>query len=250
MKLLIIGGTRFLGRHVVESSLKSGHSVSLFNRGSHTCDFSAEVEQLRGDRYLDLNILDGRKWDVVIDTCAYEPKAVRLSAKKLKGSVDQYIFISSVSVYRDWESGVLDENSPVKELTAEAEVEVDGILETESPSIASLLKYYGELKAACEKQLEEILPGCVLYVRSGIIVGPYDYSYRFPYWVDRVAQGGRVLCPDRPEAPIRFLDVRDLADWIVRCAEKNTTGVFNAWGRESITFGQRAISDCNSSLMR
>lgn len=238
MNLLIIGGTRFLGRHIAEYAARCGHTVTLFNRGREAIGLIPDVEHLTGDRYGGLEVLEGRTWDVVIDTCGYEPRAVQASAMKLKDSVGHYIFISSVSVYSDWEKGVLDEYAPVKKLTSEAADEVKEILRTESPTSEPLLKYYGELKAACETQLEEIIPGRVLHVRSGIIVGPYDYSGRFPYWVNRISQGGRVLCPDRPEAPIRFLDVRDLADWIVYCAEEKTAGVFNTWGRNEMTFGQ------------
>lgn len=238
MEFLILGGTRFVGRHIVESALKKGHAVTLFNRGREDAELFPDIEKLNGDRYTDLDVLNGREWDAVIDTCGYEPKAVYLSAEKLKDSVDQYIYISSGSVYQDWCNGDMDENSEVKVLTESATAEVEKILETESPSSTSLLKYYGELKAACEQQLEAIIPGKVLNVRSGVIVGPYDYSFRFTYWVDRIARGGRLVCPDRPEAPVRFIDARDLADWIILSAEQKVTGVFNTWGKAWLTFGK------------
>ena len=238
MKLLILGGTRFAGRHIVESALKRGHTVTLFNRGRENLDLFPGVEKLIGDRYSDLDLLRGREWDAVIDTCGYEPKAVRLSAELLKDSVEQCIYISSGSVYEDWEKGKLDEASQVKVLSDEATTEVDQLVAKGSPDARALGKYYGELKAACEMEIDAILPGRALHVRSGVMVGPYDYTGRFTYWIDRIARGGRVVCPDCPETPLRFIDARDLADWIIQSAEQKITGVFNTWGNASFAFGE------------
>jgi 2'-hydroxyisoflavone reductase len=215
--LLILGGTIFLGRHLVDAALAAGHQVTLFNRGRHGAELFPQVEKLRGDRDGGLGALAGRRWDAVIDTCGYVPRLVRASAGLLAGSVDHYTFISSISVYRDLDQAPVDESSPVGVLADPTVEEITG-------------ETYGPLKALCEQAAEAAMPGRVLQVRPGLIVGPHDPTDRFTYWPWRVAQGGDVLAPGRPERRIELIDGRDLAAWILRMVEARRTGVYNATG--------------------
>jgi nucleoside-diphosphate-sugar epimerase len=226
MKLLIIGGTRFVGRHLVTAALQRDHEVTLFNRGTHSAE-SAEVETIRGDRHTDLAKLQGRRWDAVIDMCGQLPRAVNAAAQALVDAVDRYVFISTVSVYADVSVPGVDETARVKTLTTEQLERANAMDTSGEPSYAEL---YGGLKALCEEAAEEVMPGRVLVIRPGLIVGPYDYTDRFTYWVARVARGGEVFAPGRAERPVQFIDGRDLADWIVRMVEKRATGVYNATG--------------------
>ncbi len=223
MNVLILGGTIFLGRHLVCTLLEHGHTVTLFNRGIHFPDDFPDIEKLRGNRDGDLSALEGRKWDVVIDTCGYVPRIVEMSARLLAENVKQYVFISSVSVYEDNE-GVMDESSPVSKLT-----------DTTTEEITTVT--YGALKYLCEQSAEAAMPGRVLTIRPGLIVGANDWSGRFAYWVNRAMKGGKVLVPDAQEQVCQFIDVRDLAEWIVLMVENGATGVYNADGDRKITFG-------------
>ena len=217
MNLLILGGTVFLGRHLVEAALARGHAVTLFNRGQHNPDLFPEVERLRGDRDGDLQALEGRRWDAVVDTCGYVPRVVRASAEMLAPNVDHYTFISSISVYADTSKPGIDEQAPVGTLDDPTTEEVTG-------------ESYGPLKALCEQAAEATMPGRVLNIRPGLIVGPHDPTDRFTYWVRRVAEGGEVLAPGDPDAPVQVIDARDLAGWTIRMIEQRQTGVFNATG--------------------
>ena len=226
MKLLVLGGTVFLGRHIVEIALQWGHEVTLFNRGQHNAELFPEVEKLRGDRDGNLEALRGRKWDAVVDTCGYVPRIVRDSAELLADAVAHYTFISSISVYADNSKPGIAEDYPVAKLEDETVEEVTG-------------GSYGGLKALCEEAAEDAMPGRVLNVRSGLIVGPNDPSDRFTYWVWRVAQGGDVLAPVEPEVAIQVVDVRDQARWILDMAEKRQAGVYNLTGPDyTLTFGE------------
>ncbi len=223
MKLLILGGTVFLGRHLVEAALARGHEITLFNRGRHNPDLFPDVEKLRGDRDNDLAALQGRRWDAVIDTSGYIPRAVRQSAELLAGAVDHYTFVSSLSVYADFSRPGIDESAPVGTL--------------EDPTVEQVTgETYGPLKALCEEAAEAAMPGRVFNVRPGLIVGPHDPTDRFTYWPVRVAEGGDVLAPSRPDYPTEIIDVRDLAAWIVLMAESGKTGVYNATG-PALTMG-------------
>lgn len=217
MNLLILGGTVFLGRHIVESALARGHSVTLFNRGQHNADLFPDVEKLRGDRDGNLAALAGREWDAVVDTCGYVPRLVHDSTQLLADAVEHYTFISSISVYPDPGRIGIDEETPVGTLPDPHVEQVTG-------------ETYGPLKALCERAAETSMPGRVLNVRAGLIVGPHDPTDRFTYWPVRVARGGEVLAPDAPSCPAQFIDARDLADWIVRMAEARKGGVYNATG--------------------
>lgn len=226
MKILVLGGTRFLGRHIVEAALASGHDITLFNRGQNNPGLFPEVEKLRGNRDGDLSALRGRHWEAVIDTCGFVPRNVRASAELLADNVSHYTFISSISVYADFSEPDMNENAPVGTMPDESLEEITA-------------ETYGPLKALCEWTTEKAMPGRVLNVRPGYIVGPFDPTDRFTYWPSRVAEGGEVLAPGRPSAPVQFIDVRDLANWIIRMVETNRIGAFNATGPDHmLTMGQ------------
>jgi len=231
MKLLILGGTVFLGRYLVEAALARGHEITLFNRGQHSPALYPEVEKLRGDRDGDLGALHGRRWDAVVDTCGYVPRVVRASAELLADAVDHYTFISSISVYPHFRSVGLDETAPVGMLDDPTLEEVNG-------------ETYGPLKALSEQAVEQALPSRALLIRPGLIVGPHDNSDRFTYWVRRVAQGGDVLAPEHPNWHTQLIDVRDLAEWTLRMVERKQTGIYNATGPASeLTIG-RLLATC------
>ena len=216
MKLLVLGGTRFLGRAIVEAALAGGHEVSIFTRGQTNSDLFPEAEHLTGDRDGDLAALEGGHWDTAIDTCGYYPRVVRSSTELLAGSVEHYAFISSVSVYADL-STPPDESSAV------------GTMEDESlEEMGDEFQYYGPLKALCEAEVERAFPGHALIVRPGLIVGPHDPTDRFTYWPRRLERGGEILAPAPAEEPVQFIDVRDLGEWIVRLVNERRTGTFNA----------------------
>jgi 2'-hydroxyisoflavone reductase len=215
--LLILGGTRFLGPELVEAAKKTGWKISLFNRGKSNPGLFPELEHLQGDRDGDLKSLEGRSWDAVVDTSGYVPRMVKDSATLLAPHVRQYVFVSSISVFSDLSKAGVDETGPVETLADPAVEKVDE-------------KTYGGLKALCEKAAETAMPGRVTNVRPGLIVGPNDNTDRFTYWPVRVARGGDVLAPNRPEDAVQFIDVRDLAAWIVKCIDTKTVGVFNATG--------------------
>jgi 2'-hydroxyisoflavone reductase len=215
--LLILGGTRFLGPALVEAAQKTGWKISLFNRGKSNPGLFPGLEHLRGDRDGDLKSLEGRSWNAVVDTSGYVPRLVRDSATLLAPRIAQYVFISSISVFADLSRAGVDETGSVATLADPTVEKIDA-------------GAYGGLKALCEKAAEAAMPGRVTNVRPGLIVGPNDGTDRFTYWPVRVARGGEVLAPNRPEDPVQFIDVRDLAAWIVRCLDMRTVGVFNATG--------------------
>jgi 2'-hydroxyisoflavone reductase len=235
MKLLIIGGTIFLGRYLVEAAQARGHEVTLFNRGQHNPDLFAGVEKIRGDRTKaeDLAPLKGRRFDAVIDTCGYVPRVVRMSAEVLAEGTEHYTFVSTCSVYGEPTTGP-DESTPVVTLADPTVEQVTG-------------ETYGGLKALCEQAAEAAMPGRVLNVRPGLIVGPHDPSDRFTYWPVRVARGGEVLAPGRPDRPVQFIDVRDLARWHVRAAEARLTGIFNATGPVQPVPMEHLLATCRTA---
>lgn len=245
MKILILGGTVFVGRYLVEAALARGHEVSVFNRGRHDPDAYPEVEKLRGDREGDLAALRGRNWDAVVDTSGYLPRVVRASAGLLADAAGQYVFISSISVYSAFAPG-MDETAPAGTLTAEQSREAETIDAGDRATAVTYGALYGPLKAASERAAEEAMPGRVLIVRPGLIVGPHDYSDRFTYWVHRVAQGGDVLAPGRPGRPVQFIDVRDLGAWVVRMIEANRTGIFNVQGPGEPLTMERLLEECRA----
>lgn len=233
MKLLILGGTLFLGRHLAEEASARGHEVTLFNRGRHDPDFLPGAEKLRGDRDGNLEALRGRRWDAAFDTSGYVPRVVRDSAALLADAVGLYVFVSSVSVYRDF-SRPVDEDSSLATLADEGTEEVNG-------------ETYGPLKVLCERAAEAEMPGRVLVVRPGLIVGPHDPTVRFSYWTARVARGGEVLAPGDPGARVQIIDARDLAGWTVRMAEEGRAGVFNASGPDYVLTMRRLLEECRAA---
>lgn len=243
MKLLIIGGTRFLGRALVEAALAAGHELTLFNRGQSNPGLFPDVEELHGDRDGGLDVLAGRKWDAVIDTCGYVPRVVRASAEFLKDAVDHYVFVSTISVYADFATVGMDESAPLGTMEDETVEEITG-------------ETYGPLKVLCEKAVTEVMGEAhALHIRAGLIVGPHDLSDRFSYWPHRVAQGGDVLAPGAPEAPVQIIDVRDLAAWIIEAVAAGLSGAYNVTGPAyRLTMGQvletcRAVSDSDANLV-
>ena len=245
MKVLILGGTIFLGRHLVEAALNGGHEVTIFNRGLHGADLYPDVEKLKGTRPSDLTALQGRQWDAVIDTNGYVPSYVRSSAQILAHTTPLYTFISSVSVYADLSHIDVDETAPVETLTQEQLQNAEQIIPPLQGTIArSYGASYGALKALCEQAAEETMPGRVLIIRPGVIVGPYDYSDRFTYWVHRITQGGEILAPGRPDRQVQIIDARDLAEWIIRMLETQQTGTYNATGPEKQLTMQQILETC------
>jgi len=246
MKLLIIGGTIFLGRHLVEAALARGHEVTIFNRGQHSPELFPEIEKLHGDRIVNLDALRGRRWDAVIDTCGYVPKVVSASAELLADAVEHYTFISSISAYADFPREGSDESAPVTTITAEQLAEAESIDYGDRPTAVTYGEAYGALKALCEQAVEAAMPGRALNIRAGLIVGTQDYSDRFPYWVNRVAEGGEMLAPGSPDRRVRVIDARDLAEWNVRMAEERHAGTFNATGAEDGLTMERMFDECRT----
>ena len=228
MKILILGGTRFVGRHIAQAALARGHDVTLFNRGQSDPNPALAVEQLRGNRDGDLGALRGRRWDSAIDVSGYVPRIVRASLELLAPAVDHFTFISTVSVYDSSKAGdLVDEQAPIKTIE-------DRNREDIQDPVA-----YGALKALCEGLVETALPGRVLIPRLSLVVGPRDPTDRFTYWVRRIARGGSVLAFDGPDRHvICFIDARDIASWTVKGVEAGLTGTFNLGGQTGITIGQ------------
>ena len=216
MKLLVLGGTKFLGRAAVAAALDRGHEVTLFNRGETNPGLFPEAEKLRGDRTGDLSSLAGRRWDAVIDPSGYVPHVVRRSSEALRRSAGRYLFVSSISVYADLSSGP-DEDSPRADL---GDMPADELL--------SAYENYGPLKALCEDAAWDVFGDRATVVRPGLIVGPHDPTGRFTYWPHRVARGGELVVPAPPERTVQFVDVRDLGDWLVELLERDEDGAFNA----------------------
>ncbi len=234
MKLLVLGGTVFLGRHIVAAALERGHEVTLFNRGQHNPDLFPTVEKLRGDRNGDLSALEGRQWDAVIDTSGFVPRIVRASAGVLRNSVKHYTFISSISVFAQFDKSGIDENDTLATLE---DVTIEEVTN----------ETYGALKALCEQAVEQAMPGRALIVRPGLIVGPDDPTDRFTYWPVRAARGGDMLAPGRPDQQTQFIDVRDLAAWIVRMVEASKTGAYNATGPDYMLTWGHFLEECKSA---
>lgn len=231
MKILIIGGTKFLGRHLIKAAQTKNHEITLFNRGKFSDEIFANVEQIHGDRNFDLGKLANRTWDAVIDTCGYLPQSVKTSAGFLKNSVGQYVFISSISAYSDFSQPDFDENTPLAKLTAEQEKRLAEIDLKDDLTAYVLGEMYGALKVLCELEAELAMTNKTLIIRPGLIVGEYDWTDRFSYWVMRAAKGGEILTPADPNRFIQFIDAHDLADWTLKMVENKEVGVFNATGK-------------------
>ena len=228
LRILILGGTGFTGPFQVRYALDRGHTVTVFNRGkTHPGELPKEVEQLIGDRNGQLDALKNRQWDVAIDNPTSVPVWVRDAAQILKGNVDRYVFISTISVFADTSKPGTDENAPLAKYTGP-----DAMKESRESIIASKFALYGPLKALSEQEAEKWFPKQTLIVRPGLIVGPRDETDRFTYWPVRIDRGGEVLAPGDPGDPVQFIDGRDLAEWVIRMVEQRETGVYNATGPE------------------
>jgi len=215
VRLLLLGGPKFVGRAVIDVALERGHEMTLFNRGTTGAELYPELERIVGDRDGGIEGLRGREWDAVVDTSGYLPRVVGQSAGLLADAVGHYVFVSSISVYASF-AEVVDEGSELAELSA--------------PGSEDISADYGALKALCEREVDTAFPGRSTAVRAGLIVGPHDPTGRFTYWPHRVARGGDVLVPGPAWRPVQLVDVRDLAAWIVTAAEERLAGPFNATG--------------------
>jgi nucleoside-diphosphate-sugar epimerase len=212
LRLLVLGGTVFLGRHVAAEALARGHELTLFTRGIHGAELFPEAERITGDRSKDVSMLRGRFFDAVIDTSGYKPADVAASA----GAVDaHYVFVSSCNAYPGWPAEDVDEDSPDWAGGGPSE--------------------YGPDKVRCERAAEAALPGRVAVVRAGLIVGPADGVFRLPWWVRRIARGGDVPAPGDPARELQIIDARDLASWMLDLAEGRVAGVFNGTGPAGMT---------------
>jgi 2'-hydroxyisoflavone reductase len=215
LKLLLLGGPKFLGRGVIDAALARGHEVTLFNRGTTGAELYPELERIVGDRDGGLDGLRGRTWDAVVDTTGYVPRIVTASAQLLADAASHYVFVSSISVYASY-AEVVDESSALAELS--------------EPGSEDASEHYGALKALCEREVETAFPGRSTLVRAGLIVGPHDPTGRFTYWPHRIARGGDVLIPGPAWRQVQLVDVRDLAEWMLTAAETGLVGPFNATG--------------------
>lgn len=215
-KILILGGTGFIGPHVVDAARARGHTVTLFNRGKTHPHLFPDIEKLDGERDGNLGAVKGRTWDAVVDTSGYVPRIVAQSVELLAPNVAHYVFVSTMSVYATEAELDADETAAVQTL--------------DDPATEDVPTAYGALKAACEAACEAGMPGRVTCVRPGWIVGPLDPTGRFTYWPSRLADGGEVLAPGDGSTPVQLIDVRDLAAFIITTIENTTVGTFNAFG--------------------
>lgn len=230
LKILILGGTTFLGPHLVQELQQHGHEVTIFTRGNQSSKFS-NVEELQGDRDGNLKALENRNWDAIIDTSGHLPRLVRDSSKLLTNSTNHYTFISTIGVYQDFYKQQIDENYPLAKLENEDSEEI-----TE--------KNYGALKAACEKVIQSHFPSRCLIVRPGLIVGSLDPTARFSYWPIRVKKGGEILAPGSPDQLLQVIDVRDLAKWIVTMVEQQAVGIYNVTGPAKAMNFKQLLQEC------
>jgi 2'-hydroxyisoflavone reductase len=217
MKLLILGGTKFLGRHVADQALARGHQLTLLHRGRSGPALFPEAEHLIADRDGDLSVLDHGAWDAVVDTSAYFPRQVRAVAARLAGRIGHYHLVSSISAYAGFENSGSDETAALASLPDPSVEVVNG-------------ETYGGLKALCEQAAQAAFGERCLISRPGLIVGPHDPTGRFTWWVQRLARGGDVLAPGRPESPVQFIDARDIAAWTLLQAQRGDGGVYNLNG--------------------
>lgn len=236
LHLLILGGTAFLGPEVVAAAQARGHTITLFNRGKTRPNLFPDLEKLHGDRDPSkgdgLKALEGRKFDAVIDNSGYFPRHVKAGAELLAPSIGHYLFISTISVYKDPSKLNQDESAPVGTID-------DPTVE----NMGSQMQNYGPLKALCEQAAEKAMPGRCTVIRPGFIVGPGDWTGRFNYWPLRMRDGGEVLAPGNAADPVQIIDVRDLAEWMVHCVESKITGTYNACGpKERLTWGKCLMS--------
>ncbi len=243
-RILLLGGTRFLGPALVESALEAGHEVTLFNRNLSNPHLFPHLERLIGNRDPrigeGLRALEGRQWDAVIDTSGFVPRVVQASAELLADQVAQYLFVSTISIYADQSKANLTETDAAAALA--------------DPTSEDVRQFYGPLKARCEETVEAALPCRATIIRPGLIVGPEDTTDRFTWWPVRIDRGGEVLAPGTPNDPVQYIDVRDLARFCIRSIDESTTGIYNAVGPRSETniaellYGCKAVTSAEVSF--
>ncbi|MEM7261660.1 MAG: NAD-dependent epimerase/dehydratase family protein [Planctomycetota bacterium] len=219
MNILIIGGTKFVGRALTDVALERGHEVTLFHRGQTGEELFPNVQRIHGDRNHDLDRLKGQ-WDVVVDTCAYRPREVEAVSERLRNHAKAFAFVSTISVYDDMSVPGIDEGAPLASYDGPETDEVNGTT-------------YGPFKVQCEEVVHDRWGGDALIVRPGLIVGPHDPTDRFTYWPWRVAQGGKMVAPGEPGRGIQYVDAHDLARFAIEGLERNLRGTFNVVGPES-----------------
>ena len=232
MRVLVLGGTQFVGRHIVQAALDGGDEVTLFNRGRTAPGLFQDAEELHGDRDGGLDALVNRTWDAVIDVNGYEPHIVRQSAELLANSAQHYTFISTISVYEDLRQPRIDEDASLATMPSEGDRQGE--------------RSYGALKVLCEEVVTQTWPGRNTMIRPGLVVGPLDHTDRFTYWPVRVATGGEVLAPGLSERQVQFIDGRDLGAWTVSVTGRRVGGVYNATGPAHELAMGRLLDDCNA----
>ncbi|MDB5387529.1 MAG: NAD-dependent epimerase [Planctomycetaceae bacterium] len=246
MKILVLGGTQFVGRHIVEAMVQSGHSVSILNRGMSVDDLPAQIERLRGDRDLGaggLEALTGQVWDVCVDVSGYTAAQVRASAQKLCLNIGHYVFMSAVSVYGDPEIGPVSESQPRLPPADESVTELNG-------------QTYGPLKVCCENIVQEVYPGRCTLLRPQIVAGRYDPLDRFSYWVRRAMQGGTMLAPGDGSDFVQFIDARDVAQFTRLVSETACVGSFNlagprlTWAEFMTVLGAREVAWVSAEIIK
>jgi 2'-hydroxyisoflavone reductase len=233
LRILVLGGTGFIGPYQVRNAISRGHHVSIFTRGKHDAELPDSVERLIGDRNGKLEALEGREWDAVIDNSATNPDWVRQSAQLLAKSAKQYVYTSSTGVYYPQRSPNIDETTPVL---------------YESPDPEDRSYAYGVGKAGSEREAQRAFGDKATILRPHYIVGPSDPTDRFPYWPVRLDAGGEVLAPGRRDGPIQFIDVRDLTEWTIRLIEEQRGGVFNASGPKETLTMQHFLDDSRKAI--
>jgi 2'-hydroxyisoflavone reductase len=236
-KVLFMGGTGFIGPHMVRALVAAGHEVTLFNRGKSNPHLFPELEKIKGDRLTDdIGQVSGRDWDYIVDTSCYIPRAVdSLMAAVDTERLKQYVFISTISVYADFSQPGLHEGSPLARMD-------------EDPDSEDVSKWYGALKVRCEETAEKTMPGRVTQVRCGLIIGPGDKTDRFTYWPVRAAQSDEMLAPGSGEDPLQTIDARDLADWVVRCIDHRLVGPYNSTNPAGLYTFRDMLEACRSEL--
>src|ERR1700735_899431 len=215
MRILIIGGTAFVGRHIAQAAIDSGHDVTLFHRGRTGPDLFSQATHLTGDRNDDLSALRDGQWAATVDVSAYLPRQVRSLAQALDGRGGHQLFISTASVYRTPVAPGFDESAPLVELD-----------DPDTEQITA--QTYGGLKVLCERAAAELHGPGTTIIRPTYVIGPYDHSYRFTWWVERIARGGEVLAPGDPQDPIQVIDARDMGAWAIELLEQAVAGTFHA----------------------
>jgi len=232
MNLLVLGGTQFAGRHIVEQALARGHRITLFHRGRTNPGLFPEAEELLGDRDGGLSALAGRSWDAAVDVNGYVPRLVRDATRLLAGSTDCYLYISTLAVLADHTIPGQNETAPRAAFEKITTEEITG-------------ETYGPLKAACEAVVEAAMGDRAAILRPGFIVGPWDHTGRFNYWIRRASEGGDMLAPGTPGEPIQFIDARDLAAFVLRVLETRMSGTYHVVGPRAPLSWAGLFEECN-----